>query len=151
VQEIARSHTKTTPPIIGSCYRCHAPSKARGLYSRPGVYCLETLENPRLQNETSVYSGETSIREYTVHVKASRGPPPTFMTSMYMHWLECPMARERNKHQSVTLCALSRNIATSTPQYYALGNTTLSDSDPVILRGLKHRGVWKSRNIMRSA
>ena len=48
---------------------------------------------------------------------------------------------KRNKNQSATLRALPRNIATWTPQYYAVGVTTSSDSDPVILRGLRQRGV----------
>ena len=41
---------------------------------------------------------------------------------------------KRNKNQNATLRALPRNIATWIPQYYAVGVTTSSDSDPVILR-----------------
>jgi hypothetical protein len=42
---------------------------------------------------------------------------------------------KRNKNQSAALHTLSRNIATSTPQYYVLGNTTSSDSYPVVIQG----------------
>ena len=54
---------------------------------------------------------------------------------------------KRNKNQSATLRALPRNIATWTPQYYAIDVATSSASDPVILRGLRQRGVRRSRNI----
>ena len=41
---------------------------------------------------------------------------------------------KRNKNQNATLRALPRNIATWIPQHYAVGVTTSSDSDPLILR-----------------
>ena len=58
---------------------------------------------------------------------------------------------KRNKNQSATLRALPRNIATWTPQYYAIDVATSSASDPVILRGLRQRGVRRSRNIAGSS
>jgi hypothetical protein len=42
---------------------------------RPIVYYLEMLVNPRLQNETGVYSREASIREY-----AAIGNPTSWHT-----------------------------------------------------------------------
>ena len=62
-------------------------------------------------------------------------------TCIVLHLSMIAWRAKRNKNQSATLRALPRNIATWTPQYYAVGVTTSSDSDPVILRGLRQRGV----------
>ena len=45
------------------------PQMVLGVYSRPGVYLLQSLAYPRRINKTSVYSKEAFIRGYTVYVR----------------------------------------------------------------------------------